>query len=149
MEWDVCNNQFKFQVGVKNKPPTRRGMLSILSSVFGPQGYTAPVILMAKFLFQEVCCLKCDWDEIIDVFDLWQRWLSNLDHLPDVPIPRCLNLSDTSYNNLVCCELHHFVDASSKGYGTASFLRVVTAERQIFGSFVFGKAKLTPSCFYL
>ena len=38
-------------------------MLSILSSVFDPLGYAAPVILVAKLLFQELCRLKCNWDE--------------------------------------------------------------------------------------
>ena len=82
LEWDVRNDQFKFQVNVKNKPPTRRGMLSILGSVFDPLGFTAPVILVAKLLLQELCRLKYDWDDIMtdDLYDLWQNWLNDLKH---------------------------------------------------------------------
>ena len=146
LEWDVCNDHFKFQVCPKNKPPTRRGMLSILSSVFDPLGYAAPVILVAKLLFQELCRLKCNWDEAMadNILYLWQSWLSDLNYLPEVRIPRCLNVSDTSYSQAVCCELHHFADASSKGYGTVSFLRVVNADGLAFCNFVIGKAKLAP-----
>ena len=54
LEWEVRNDKFKFQVNVKNKPPTQRGMLSILSSVFDPLGFAAPVILEAKLLLQEL-----------------------------------------------------------------------------------------------
>ena len=75
LEWDVRNDQCKFQVNVKNKPPTRRGMLSILSSVFDPLGFAASVILVAKLLLQELCRLKYDWDDVMTnyLYHLWQN----------------------------------------------------------------------------
>ena len=146
LEWDVRNDQFKFQVSVKNKPSTRRGMLSILSSVFDPLGFAAPVILVAKLLLQELCRLKYDWDDIMtdDLYDLWQNWLNDLKHLPDIHIPRCLNISDKPYCQLAHCELHHFADASSRGYGMVSVLRLVTHDGHVFCNFVMGKARLAP-----
>ena len=42
-------------------------------------------------------------------------------------------------------ELHHFVDASEDhGYGTVSYLRFVTKERQIHVTFVMGKSRVRP-----
>ena len=36
MEWDIEHDSFRFKISVKEKPATRRGMLSIISSVFDP-----------------------------------------------------------------------------------------------------------------
>ena len=41
-------------------------------------------------------------------------------------------------------ELHHFADASSEAYGTASYIRMVDAQGNIHVSFVFGKSRLVP-----
>ena len=41
-------------------------------------------------------------------------------------------------------QLHHFADASSEAYGTASYIRVTDRDGNIHVSFVFGKARLAP-----
>ena len=41
-------------------------------------------------------------------------------------------------------ELHHFSDASNKGYGQSSYLRLTNNEGEIHCSFVMGKARVTP-----
>ena len=54
MEWDIDKDSFRFKINVKKKPITRRGMLSIISSVFDHLGFVAPFILPAKVLLQTV-----------------------------------------------------------------------------------------------
>ncbi len=44
VNWDVVNDEFRFKVTIKEKQRTRRGLLSIVSSVYDPLGFTAPVI---------------------------------------------------------------------------------------------------------
>ena len=146
LKWDVFDDVFKFQVNVKNKPPTRRGMLSVLSSVFDPLGFVAPAILVPKLLLQELCRKKYDWDELMTDSDLklWQNWLEDLTQLSQLSISRCLNISHEAYTELIHCQLHHFSDASSRAYGTVSILRCVTKEGQVFCNFVLGKARLAP-----
>ena len=39
LHWDVESDMFTFQISVKNKPPTCRGILSIVSSAYDPLGY--------------------------------------------------------------------------------------------------------------
>ncbi|KAJ8020040.1 hypothetical protein HOLleu_41875 [Holothuria leucospilota] len=51
------------EVLLKEKPLTRRGLLSITSSFYDPLGFAAPFILVAKSLLQEVCKRGADWDE--------------------------------------------------------------------------------------
>ena len=44
-------------------PPTKRNLLSVLTSLFYPLGILSPLITYVKVLFQEVCKAKIDWDE--------------------------------------------------------------------------------------
>ncbi len=51
---------------IKEKQPTRQGLLLILRSVYDPLRFTAPVILSAKILMQELCRSKLGWDKPIE-----------------------------------------------------------------------------------
>jgi len=109
--------------------------------VFDPLGFAVPVILVAKLLLQELCRRKYDWNEpmMMDCdYELWQQWLDDLTHLSEISIPRCFNISKYPYSEFVDCQLHHFSDASSKGYGVVSYLRLVTGDGQVFCNFVIG-----------
>ena len=46
------------KVVVKEKPLTRRGVLSFASSLYDPPGFGAPFTLLAKVLVQELCKKK-------------------------------------------------------------------------------------------
>ena len=41
-------------------------------------------------------------------------------------------------------QLHHFADASSEAYGTASYVRVTDVHDKVTVAFVFGKSRLAP-----
>ena len=45
---------------------TKRGILSVLNSIFYPMGFLTPVILSAKLIFQSSCKLGLKWDDIIN-----------------------------------------------------------------------------------
>ena len=59
---------------------TRRGILSVVSSLFDPLGFVAPVILIAKLLLQNLCRLKLKWDDQIpaEVAKQWTSWVHGL-----------------------------------------------------------------------
>ena len=61
--WCVESDSFKFKMEVKQQALTRRGMLSITSSVYDPLGILAPVTLPAKIMQQELCRRSCGWDD--------------------------------------------------------------------------------------
>lgn len=48
MHWNIENDTFRFQITLKNQTLTRRGILSIVSSVYDPLGLAAPFVLKAK-----------------------------------------------------------------------------------------------------
>ena len=78
VQWNVASDTFSFSITVKNRPATRRGLLSVISSVYDPLGFVAPFVLSAKVLLQDLCKRKLDWDDPIPDEDLksWQTWLN-------------------------------------------------------------------------
>ena len=145
VQWDLKGDCFKFELCLKEKPVTRRGILSAVSSLFDPLGFAAPVVLTAKLLLQDLCRRKFAWDEALPCEDerTWIRWLEDLQNLAQVTVPRCLIRSSLRYSDLQM-QLHHFSDASSVGYSTVSYLRVIAPDDSIICSFLMGKSRLAP-----
>ena len=142
-QWNFSDYHFQFQVRLKDKPVTRRGILSALSSLFDPLDFVAPIILTARLILQDLCRRKLGWDEGIPEEDArkWRSWLGDLTNLSRVTL--CCS-SCVQYSTQEKRELHHFADASSVGYSTVSYLRVVGQDGSVFCSFILGKSILTP-----
>ena len=58
IQWNASSGTFGFKITIKDKPATRRGILSIISSVYDPLGFVAPFILPAKIILQDLCKKK-------------------------------------------------------------------------------------------
>ena len=71
--WDVQSDRFRFKIVVKDRPPTRRGILSVVSSIYDPLGFIAPLILSAKAILRDLCRKGLNWDDRIPHEDL-VRW---------------------------------------------------------------------------
>ena len=67
--WDVETDCFGFKLHLQDKPATRRGILSIASSLYDPLGFVAPFVLPAKILLQKLCRDGQGWDEPIRAED--------------------------------------------------------------------------------
>lgn len=65
VQWCMETDLFQFRITLQDKPLTRRGILSTVSSVYDPLGYLAPFILIGKQILQQLCHDKADWDEPI------------------------------------------------------------------------------------
>ena len=124
------------------KPLTRRGILSELSSLYDPLGFLAPVVLTAKMILQELCKKQVGWDEAVDddIAARWTEWLSELNELNKISLERCYFPEGFKRENI---QLHHFADASQSGYGAVSYLRVTDGHR-VHCAFIIGKARLAP-----
>ena len=53
--WWIESDSFKCKIDLKDRPLTRRGVLSSVSSLYGPLGFIAPVILAGKQILQQMC----------------------------------------------------------------------------------------------
>ena len=52
--WNVETDTLGFKVNLKEKPLTRRGVLSIFSSIYDPLGFGAPFLLKGKEIIQKL-----------------------------------------------------------------------------------------------
>ncbi len=144
LQWCIESDAFQFKMVMKEKPHTRRGMLSLLSSVYDPLGFIAPVTLPGKVLLQELCRRNFGWDDNLpsDVQQHWTRWLEELVKLAEFKVKRCLKPKD--FGPLVHARMHHFSDASECGYGVVSYVRMENCQHDVHVAFLLGKARVTP-----
>ncbi|KAL2099387.1 hypothetical protein ACEWY4_005867 [Coilia grayii] len=141
--WCTESDAFKFRINVKDRPITRRGILSITSSIYDPLGFLAPAILPAKVILQQLCREELAWDDTIpeQISRKWNTWLQELCQLSAVTIPRCVRPVD--FGPVTSAQLHHFSDGSESGYGTASYLRL-TSDGRVHCAFMKGTSRVTP-----
>lgn len=142
--WCVETDSFRFKMEMKRQSLTRRGMLSVTSSVYDPLGFLAPVTLPAKMMQQELCRRGCGWDDDLpkDILPRWKRWLEDLGQLSAFNVRRCIK--PVEFGRIKHAQLHHFADASESGYGTVTYIRMLNQENNIQVTFLLGKARVTP-----
>lgn len=137
------SDTLKFRVVIQNKPLTRRGVLSMVSTIYDPLGILAPLILPVKQILQELCRTKYAWDDSMPeaLAQQWQQWVTSLHHLASFEVKRCVKPLD--FGETASAQLHHFSDASEKGYGTATYLVSKNHQNQAHRAFIIGKARVT------
>lgn len=144
LHWDAERDVFCFKTVSTNKPATKRGILSTISTLFDPLGLLSPYVLPIKVLIQDLWKEKVGWDDEIQDHHLkvWQQWTRSLPLIEDVQIPRCYrNLN--MMNNLTV-QLHMFSDASEYAYSASAYLRLSDHGELTQCSFVFGKCRNAP-----
>ena len=140
--WKINEDVFSVEVNVKEKPFTRRGILSIVGSVYDPFGIVSPFILNGKIILQELCREGLSWDQPISEIKAqeWKNWLTSLKTIESVTLKRCL----TPESRPIVYELHHFADASAFAYAIVSYLRVICEDGSINCTFLYGKCYVAP-----
>ena len=145
VKWDTEEDSLGVSVCPKIKSHTRRGLLSVLCSVYDPLGFLCPYVLRAKILFQDECRIaNKGWDEPLEPVTeaKWIKWLDDLSRLNEFTVKRCLIPED--FGDVRECHLHHFSDASQDGFGCVSYARFVGDNNKVHCSFLIGKARLCP-----
>ena len=144
VQWNVQKDTFSYKMAGKDRPITRRRILSIICSVYDPLGFVSPCILPAKAIQQDLCLKGLGWDDPIPepCKQKWQSWLKELPKLEQFEIPPCFKRPNRS--DIQQCELHHFSDASSQGYGAVSYLRQTDIHGEVHCSLIMAKSRLAP-----
>ncbi|XP_078364059.1 uncharacterized protein LOC144648341 [Oculina patagonica] len=111
IQWCIENDSFNFRITLKDKPCTRRGILSTVSSIFDPLGSVAPVLLEGKKILQELCKEDTGWDDPVPsaIRAKWEKWRSDLPLLQEFSVARCYK--PKNFGHVTKTELHHFSDA--------------------------------------
>ena len=122
-------------------PRTRRGLLSVLASVYDPFGIVGPYTLPAKLILQQLAKAELGWD--VDIPDeaksTWNAWLNALPNLDGLSIPRVY----VGFENAQNLQLHCFADASKDGFGAVCYLCCNDGDK-CFGNFVMGRSRVAP-----
>ena len=119
--------------------------MSIVSALYDPLGFVAPVVLPAKKILQDLCREKdLGWDDDVpeEYRVTWHHWISSLVLLGQVTIARCFK--PVNFSAVGIKQLHVFSDASTTGYGAAAYLRIKSSDSNFHVSFVAGKARPAP-----
>lgn len=144
VSWFVEEDTLGFRIQMQERPPTRRGILSIVSSVYDPIGLAAPFVLSAKRILQDLCRQGKEWDEEVDGDSLrkWQQWQKDLPYLEGLSFPRCYK--PATFGSVVSCQIHSFSDASEIGYGMVSYIRFVDDQGKVHCSLLTSKSRVVP-----
>ena len=150
--WSLELDSFTFKVDLPDKPFSRRGVLSVASSIYDPIGLAAPVTIEGKVILRDLVSQTTKepnkprdlWDRPIPETFLprWTRWRSSLHHLENVEVRRCYQPPD--FGPVKRREIHIFSDASNLAIGAVAYLRLTDLHDQPYVSFLFAKAKVTP-----
>ena len=123
--------------------PTKRTILSTLTSLFDPLGLICPVGVFARIMFQELCVGKVEWDKPLtfEKHKEWEEWLKGLTKVKEISVPRCM--FEGNAGEILNFQVHVFADASKRAYCAMVFL-VCTTTKGIYTRLLCAKSRVAP-----
>ena len=146
--WSADSDTFSFQ-GMPTAQDTaerwtKRIVLGKVASVFDPLGFVAPFTVLAKMLLQDMWADGLGWDEPLgdQLSTQVRQWFVELQNLPSVKEPRCLQLKDQQVTTDM--QLHGFGDASLAAYGAVVYIRCTYPSGEVSCRLVAAKTRVAP-----
>ena len=142
--WDTETDMITFRTTPMDRPATKRGILSRVSSIFDPLGLLAPWVLTAKCLLQSIWRTGYDWDEPITnetIKNAWREWTTELLDISEFRVQRCYR---TQRRVPVNSQLHLFGDASEMAFGVVAYLRQEYEDGQVSCALILAKNRVAP-----
>lgn len=74
IQWSMKDDTFSVNMNANDHSPTRRGVLSVVASLYDPLGFVAPFTLVV--VVQELCRRGINWDDPIpdSLRPRWEKW---------------------------------------------------------------------------
>ena len=153
VHWNLEEDTFTFQVSPPDKPFTRRGVLSVVNSIYDPSGLAVPVLLEGRLLLQRLVTMgkkknnnaPLGWDDPLpdSLQSQWQSWQASLLNLEKLSAPRCYH--PAGFGTTARREIHAFSDASKDAIGTAVYLSQTNEKGEICTALIYGQSKVAPA----
>ena len=151
--WDVKEDNFVMKVNLPQRPFTKRGILSVINSIYDPVGFVSPVVLGGRLVQRMILPRNTDhqrdlsnygWDDPLppEMSALWEQWRTSIDGLSTLKIPRCLK--PKRFGNVSRRTLHIFCDASQDSIGHVVYIRSTNDAAGVHVSFLYGESKVSP-----
>ena len=117
--WKIKGHTLKVDLR-KTFPPTKKGVLSQLCTIFDPLGILNPCILELKLIVQENWRRKIEWESIIpkDLLDRFKKFQNGFIYLKNIEINRYYDFDSSTETT----ELHIIVDSSNQAYGAVAYI---------------------------
>lgn len=142
LKWSPKDDVFTFEWKSEDneKKLTKRTLLSLISKLFDPLGWLAPITISAKLLFQTVWLQQIHWDaELSDeIKQQWKILNKELQLINNTKINRWLG---SVKRNI---QLHGFCDASEKAYACVIYSRVTDEHGATKMTLLTAKTKVVP-----
>ena len=151
VSWRVSSDSFHLSCDLPDRPFTRRGVLSVVNSLYDPVGFASPVILGGRLLQREILQSHSeatqktvDWDKALpEEFNVrWQEWLNSIRDLSELSVPRSFNPTD--FGEIKTRIIHTFCDASDCAIGHVIYIQSINKNNEIHVAFVHGESKVAP-----
>ena len=144
LTWNIQKDTFTFKPIIKYHSDTKRGILSLKSSIFDPLGILTPCLLRPKRIVQQLRKQNIDWDEPIpnSSSKQWEFWKESMQFISDINIPRWFGFEKQLGDRI---ELDIFCEASSEGYGAVEYVNYFSEfPKKHISSFLLSKSHLAP-----
>lgn len=144
VNWDKKSDELAVRVnlGTETKADTKRKILSEIAKIYDPSGFLSPVVILAKFVMQDLWKEKeIGWDSSLKktkYVKIWHEFYAQLHILSGFRIPRWLGT-----NTQAKIQLHGFSDASKKAYGCVIYVRTMR-DNCINTVLLVAKSKVAP-----
>ena len=125
--------------------PSKRRILSIISSIYDPVVLLQPLTVKLKLLFQGICWSGIGWDDQIGEL-FYKKWLNiveNFKSYNNVYLKICYFVYDMS-DPIEFVYLHGFSEVSTLAYGGCVYIKSVSRAGNIKISFATSKSRLVP-----
>ena len=120
MIWNINQDTLTFEPVTREYANTKRGILSLISSVFDPLGILTPSLLEPKLIIHKLQKLKIDWDSKIpfEIETRWIKWKSGLDKILQVSLNHWYGFQHIDKMEV---ELNILCDMSAQAYGVVAY----------------------------
>lgn len=143
IRWVPSNDIFVYKVKTYEERSdwTKREILSEVGSLYDPNGYISPVIVVAKIIMQKIWQHGTQWDDQVPEILVaeWNNFILSLEAVKAIKIPRWLGMAKIEYS-----ELHTFTDASERAYAAVTYVKTITTNGQIRICLVQSKTRVAP-----
>lgn len=138
-------------LGCKSRPLdygilTMRNVYKVLARQYDPLGLILPYTTRAKLFVQSMWDKHRHWDDPLLPQELqlaWKKWEDELHLLPRITLPRSYIPAHVG-QTVVSRQIHIFIDASEKAYGSGCPRMTEDAQGQVYLSFLAARSRVAP-----
>lgn len=141
LQWSTSSDYFTYSLNLAHNSNTKRQILSVIAQIYDPCGFLSPIVMWAKCYMQLLWSKGLGWDEPLplDLLNKWKTFLSSLDSVKEIKIPRALPVT-----NVRSIELHGFSDASESGYAAVIYVRGESSNGSVTTRQIMSKTRVAP-----